>query len=125
MKSRQSKTSSPFWKPSKEGETCEGKFQYFSETQTPDGKKGMAIKVGQWLVPMSHQVKSAIVPVISKLKEGKTSFKFVFIEKKKVKKGRTVNVVSVFMDGKELESHTFKHLTPAEAMKALNDQDEK
>lgn len=120
---KQAGSSSPFWKPENEGDTLEGKFTHYSKgMENDDGSYGVNIGVGGKLVPMSLNVRNALMPLIKagKMKAGKTTVKFVFIEKKKLPKGRHVNVLEVFADGKQLETGNFPKLTDDEALMLLD-----
>jgi hypothetical protein len=89
---------SPFFSPSVPGEMIEGVFNEFTETE-----KGVAIIIGKHIAGFSSQLRSCIEPVMSKMKPGKTKLKVVFLGKRKTSAGFKVNILRVFMDGKELE----------------------
>lgn len=117
MKKQEKK--SPFWKPSKEGDRVSGVISGFQQTKTPDGKAGIAIIVDGLLVPLSHQLRTALLDKIPSMKLGKDKLAVTFIERKKLGKGRSVNVMEIALNGKTLESSNFKTMNVDETLAAL------
>lgn len=109
---------SPFWKPGKPGEAIEGTYIGQQTTTSPDGKPGMAfnllLKNGTKLVPISSQLKRMFSDVVSKLRSGKTKLRFEYVDRIKLKKGRTFKKFRAYVDGKELEDKSTFTNTPDE-----------
>ena len=118
-KTKPSKGKSPFWKPENEGDKMEGTYIGFQTTTSPDGKPGMAfnllLKAGTILVPVSSGLKRMFADQITKLRSGKTKLKFVFVERVKIKKGRSFKKFRAWLDGKELEDKGGYNNTPSPA----------
>lgn len=116
---RKSEQTSPFWKPEDKGDSISGIIHGFQETKAnDDGTPSFAVIVGETLVGMSHNVRSALVEHygLNKIKIGKDKLTVTFVEKKKVKGGRSVNVFTVELNGKQLQTSNFKKLSADEVM---------
>lgn len=121
---KQEKASSPFFKPTKIGETVEGSFVHFEVTKPPirkgeTQKKGLAMKIqpkddGQAiLVPCGYSLLADLDPVRKTLKPGvKVKVRFDGTAKT-ARGGNPVKKMTVWIAGKEI-AHQSPFGKPAE-----------
>ena len=115
---------SPFWKPETPGEKIEGIYIGQQTTQSPDGKPGMAfnllLKNGTKLVPITYQLRNMFSGVVGKLRSGKSKLRFIYVERIKLKKGRSMRKFEAYLDGKQLEDVTaFSNVPDASQLSAF------
>lgn len=104
---------SPFWKPTNEGDSVEGAFLQFEITKPPkrkgeEEKKGLAMrlqpagKVPVVLVPCGYTILTDLAPIRNTIKKG-AKIKVVFEGAAKTKRGgNPVKKFVVWINGKEV-----------------------
>lgn len=100
MKQKKHNTTSPFWKPSKKGDSITGIFEGFETTQ-----KSICMNLSGNLVAMSTVLVAFFKPVFKKLRAGKTEITITFagMTEKKYAGGNKARLYEVSMDGTELK----------------------
>lgn len=116
-RAKKDNSNSPFWIPTKKGDSITGKINGFQKLQGKYG--GTAVVVGEKLVTLTHGLRKAILKISDVVKIGKDTLSIEYGGKKEEKGKNAFHLFEVKYNGKVIDTSDFETVTDMDTVAGM------